>query len=67
MPSELAKQPYETHQRLLNGPQANTHMPLVGNEVAYLPMPSRPWVTWRGLLAFASGVLFLAIILGAAR
>ena len=63
MPSEQPNQPQETHQSLLNGSHSNTHMPIVGYEVAYLSAPSRPWVTWRGALVFISGAMFIFMLL----
>ena len=64
MPSELPKTPHETYQSLLNGSRSNTHMPIVGHEGAYLAVPSRPWITWRGVLVFISGAIFVALIMG---
>ena len=67
MPSELPKSPGETYQSLLNGSHSNTHMPIVGYEVAYLSAPSRPWVTWRGALVFISGAIFVVVLMGTVR
>jgi len=73
MPSELPRTPHETYQSLLNGPHANGHMPIVGYEVAYLGVPSRPrfarrpWVTWRGVLVFISGAIFVVVLMGTVR
>jgi len=63
MPSELPRTPHETYQSLLNGPHANGHMPLLEDEVLFFPVV-RPWITWRGVLVFISGAIFVALIMG---
>lgn len=66
MPSELPRTPQETYQHLLNGPRANGHMPLLEDEVLFFPAV-RPWITWRGVLVFISGAIFVALISGTVR
>jgi hypothetical protein len=67
MPSEIARMPYETHERLRSGAGSNRHLPIIGYEVAELPRrsASKAFLSIAGIAAVvgaALGMLFGLIV-----
>jgi hypothetical protein len=68
MPSEKARLPYETHERLKAGSMANRHLPLFAGEVAVMPLRKRRGRVLRMVIelavisaALCVGLAFLAV------